>query len=271
MPELPEVETVRRVLDKSITGLTIVDIKIKYPNIIDGNTELFKSNIIGRKIVGVGRCGKHLIFNLDKGSIVSHLRMEGKYFYIPKDSLDNKHIHVIYYLDNGYMLAYQDVRKFGRMTYKEASELYTTSPLCEVGVDPVISSGNIDEIYNRIIKRGTPIKTTLLDQSIITGLGNIYVDEVLFMAKINPHRPSNKVSLDDIKNIMKYSHDIMTKAIDCGGTTIRSYTSSLGVEGGYQDYLLVHTKDICPVCKKSIIYDKTNGRGTYYCPCCQKF
>ena len=100
MPELPEVETVRRVLDKDIVGLTITDIKIKYDNIIDYDIDEFKKNIIGKKIVSTERLGKFLIFNLNEGNLISHLRMEGKYFYLPKDTFDNKHVHVIYYFDN---------------------------------------------------------------------------------------------------------------------------------------------------------------------------
>ena len=126
MPELPEVETVRKVLDKEIVGLTITDIKIKYDNIIDYDIDDFKKKIINKKITGTDRLGKYLIFNLNDGNIISHLRMEGKYFYLPKDTFDNKHVHVVYYFDNGYSLIYQDVRKFGRMTYRENNELFST-------------------------------------------------------------------------------------------------------------------------------------------------
>ena len=108
MPELPEVETVRRVLDSKLKDLTITDIKIKYESIINGEPDEFKKNVIGKKIVSISRLGKFLIFNLNEGNIVSHLRMEGKYFYSNED-LDNKHVHVIYKLDNGYYLYYQNV------------------------------------------------------------------------------------------------------------------------------------------------------------------
>ena len=271
MPELPEVETVRRVLDKSIVGLTITDIKIKYENIIDDDILEFKKNIIGKKIVGTDRLGKYLIFKLNEGNIVSHLRMEGKYFYLPKDTFDNRHVHVIYYFDNGYSLIYQDVRKFGRMTFRSDSALFTTKPLIEVGIDPILNKKiDIANIYDKIISRSVAIKTTLLDQSIIAGLGNIYVDEVLFLSKINPNRPSNSITLEEVERIVSSSISILSKAIEFKGTTIRSYTSSLGVEGQFQNFLNVHTKKECPHCKSTLNRVKINGRTTYYCNSCQR-
>lgn len=271
MPELPEVETVRRVLNDSIIGLTIIDIDIRYENIIDYDIVEFKKSIINKKIVDTDRLGKYLIFNLNEGNIISHLRMEGKYFYLPKNSLDNKHIHVIYYFDNGYMLAYQDVRKFGRMTYRLNNELFTIKPLSEVGIDPILNKKiDIENIYDKIISRSVAIKTTLLDQSIIAGLGNIYVDEVLFLSKINPNRPSNSIKMEEVKRIVESSVSILSKAIEFKGTTIRSYTSSLGVEGQFQNFLNVHTKKVCPNCKNTLSRVKINGRTTYYCENCQR-
>lgn len=271
MPELPEVETVRRVLLNQIVNLKIIDIDIRYPNIIDGNIEEFKDYIINKTITNISRLGKFLIFNLDKGNLISHLRMEGKYFYLPKDSLDNKHIHVIFYLSNGYMLCYQDVRKFGRMSYKTDDDLYQTNPLSEVGFDLVLNDTiDINQVYEKLSNKRIPIKTALLDQSIIAGLGNIYVDEVLYASHINPHKSSNNLSKEEIFNIIKESKRILNLAIENKGTTIRSYTSSLGITGNYQNFLLVHTKNHCPHCKTILKRDKINGRTTYYCDSCQR-
>ena len=114
------------------------------------------------------------------------------------------------------------------------------------------------------------IKTVLLDQSIIAGLGNIYVDEVLFKSSVNPHKKSNELTFDEVKRIVDNTISILSKAIEYKGTTIRSYTSSLGVSGGYQDFLMVHTKTVCPTCKNELIKDRINGRSTYYCKYCQR-
>ena len=271
MPELPEVETVRRVLDKSLINLKITDCQIRYDNIISDDSEEFKRNVIGSTIVGTARLGKCLIFNLDNGSIISHLRMEGKYFYLPKDSFDNKHIHVIFYLSNGYMLAFQDVRKFGRICYRSKEDLYKTEPLINVGEDPILNENiDVDKIYNKIHSKKVPIKTTLLDQSILAGLGNIYVDEVLFITRIDPHTESNKITKEQVSKIIDESRKIFKRAIENKGTTIRSYTSSLGITGNYQNYLLVHTKEVCPSCGEPLIKDRIGGRGTYYCKKCQR-
>ena len=271
MPELPEVETVRRVLESDLINLKIIDVKVKYEPILNCDINYFKENVIGKEFIKMERRGKFLIFRLNEGSIISHLRMEGKYFYVPKDSLDNKHIHLIYYLSNGYMLCYQDVRKFGRIEYKDDSKLYNTFPISEVGYDPILDKEiEINRIYDKIINKAVPIKTTLLDQSIIAGLGNIYVDEVLFKSRINPLLPSNKLKLNELEDIIKNTKEILSNAIINKGTTIRSYTSSLGVEGNYQNFLLVHTKEVCPLCGLKLTKVKIGGRSTYYCKNCQE-
>ena len=271
MPELPEVETVRRVLEGSIVNRKIEDVIVKYPPIISDDSDTFKKNVIGKKIVSMSRLGKFLIFNLENGNIISHLRMEGKYFYLKKDELDNKHIHVKFIFDNGYELLYQDVRKFGRICYKENNDLYLTKPLKDVGIDLILNKEfDYRNIYDKILSRAMAIKTVLLDQSIIAGLGNIYVDEVLFKSSVNPHKKSNELTFDEVKRIVDNTILILSKAIEYKGTTIRSYTSSLGVSGGYQDFLMVHTKTVCPTCKNELIKDRINGRSTYYCKYCQR-
>ena len=271
MPELPEVETVRRALSDQIVGHKIIDVEIRYNNIIDDDIVEFKNNIIDKKIISLSRLGKYLIINFIDGAIISHLRMEGKYFYLANASAFDKHTHVIFHLSNGYMLLYNDVRKFGRMTYRAKEDIYTTFPLKNVGVDPVLAQNiNVDDIYGKIRMRKTPIKTVLLSQEIISGLGNIYVDEVLYSSKINPHRLSNSITKDEVRIIIEESIRILNLAILNKGTTIRSYTSSLNVKGNYQNFLNVHTKSECPHCKSILFRDKINGRTTYYCNNCQR-
>lgn len=271
MPELPEVETVRATLQEQIVGLKIVKVDIKYDAIVDDDNDYFINNIVNKKVIGMSRLAKFLIFELEVGAIISHLRMEGKYFYVPKDSMDNKHIHVKIYFDNDYMLCYQDVRKFGRMTYKNNDEIYSTKPLADVGIDPILTKEiEIKTIYDKIIRKSLPIKSVLLDQSIIAGLGNIYVDEVLYASKILPTRISKTLSYEQVESIVNNTVLILKKAIKYKGTTIRSYTSSLGVSGEYQNFLLVHTKKECMNCSGKIEKIKIGGRGTYFCKNCQE-
>ena len=270
MPELPEVETVRRVLASNLANLRIDDVIVRYDNIVDQDKNEFITNVKNKTIVDILRRGKFLIFKLNKGYIISHLRMEGKYFYVENNSLDNKHIHVIFKLSNDYDLLYQDVRKFGRMLYIE-DDIYNKLPLSKVGIDLILDKQiDYDQIYAKIINKALLIKETLLDQSIIAGLGNIYVDEVLFAAKIRPDTLSKDITLDQLKTIINESKRIFELAIKNKGTTIRSYTSSLNVKGNYQDFLMVHTKEYCKICNSKIEKIKIGGRTTYFCKNCQK-
>ena len=270
MPELPEVETVRRALEKSLLNKKINKVKVLYDGIIATNKDDFKKNIINQEFINITRYGKFIIFELTDFYLVSHLRMEGKFFI--KDSHDPiiKHEHIIFYLDD-FTLRYHDTRKFGKMYLVKKDRLYQDTPLANIGVDPIIKE--LDTKYLKDKFNNTKhIKTLLLDQNIIAGIGNIYADEILFLSQINPNTRGNKLNEDDINNIIKYTKEILNKAILEKGTTIRSYTSSLGVFGNYQKYLNVHTKEgsLCPVCGNIIIKTKVNGRGTYYCPNCQK-
>ena len=269
MPELPEVETVRRILKDSLQNKTITNIDIRYSPIVYNKDDEFKNNIIGKKIIDIHRYGKYLIFCLEEGFILSHLRMEGKYFYLKDGSMDNKHIHVIFHFDDKSTLYYQDVRKFGRMEYIK-DDIYNQEPLSAMGYDLVLDDINLDEIYQKIKKRSIPIKQILLDQSIVSGLGNIYVDEVLFAANISPLKLGEKITKKNVIDIINESKRILSKAILYKGTTIRSYTSSLGVFGKYQDFLQVHTKIVCPNCKSNLNRVKIEGRMTYFCKNCQR-
>ena len=268
MPELPEVETVKNVLKKEIIGLKIKKVEIFYPNMIMTDLNKFKNNLINQEFIDIKRIGKWLIFETNDYYIVSHLRMEGKYYY-SKEFNHDKHEHVVFYLSNGYYLRYKDVRKFGVMYLTEKDKLLIDTPLSKLGYEPFDNNLNINYLKNKFKNKKLNIKTVLLDQEIIAGLGNIYVDEVLFKSHISPFKKANDLNDLEIKNIIDFSKEILSDAIKCGGTTIRSYTSSLGVSGTYQNKLLVHTKKICNICNNPIKIKKINGRSTYYCSKCQ--
>jgi len=268
MPELPEVESVIRTLKKDIIGQKIIDLEIRYSKMILEDITSFKNHLINATFIDILRKGKFIIFKLDNGYfLISHLRMEGKYFLEKKNSLDNKHIHVIFHLSD-YDLYYQDVRKFGIMVTKDKNSLFNTPPLDKVANDPLEGINEVD-LFNKLKKKKNTIKEALLDQSIISGLGNIYVDEVLFLSHINPKRCANLVDLTDCRNIINYSKEIFLKSIELGGTTIKSFTSSKNHIGQFQNNLLVHTKEICPICKNKLEIIKIGGRSTYYCKICQ--
>lgn len=268
MPELPEVETVRRALSKNIVGLKIVDVKIKLPKII--RTDDFENKVIGRTFVEIKRQGKWLILVLDEGVLLSHLRMEGKYYY--KKSTDEilKHEHVIIYLNNNMTLRYVDTRQFGLIHWFDNEDNVNLYLQDRLGAEPW--DIKVTDLYKKIHHRTIPIKNILLDQKLISGIGNIYADEILFLAKISPLRPTNKVTKDELSKIVNNASLVLQKSIDLGGTTIRNFESELGQTGHYQNELLVHTKEgqPCPGCQGLVLKIKISGRGTYYCPNCQK-
>lgn len=272
MPELPEVETVKETLKRQVINKKIIDVKVYYPNIIEyPSVDDFKKQIVNEKINDIQRRGKWLIFCLDNYYLLSHLRMEGKYFIKDIDDDINRHEHVSFVLDDGKELRYQDTRKFGRMHLIKKDELYKRKPLNELGLEPWDKELTNEYLKDKYKNKKLPIKTVILDQSIIVGIGNIYADEVLFLSKINPLKKSYLLNNDELDNIISNTKITLEKAIEAGGTTIRSYTSSEGVHGRFQHSLLVHNHegDKCPVCNSIIIKIRVGGRGTYYCPNCQ--
>lgn len=269
MPELPEVETVKNTLKKQVLNKKIILSSIYWDNIIAHPTpKEFKEKIKNQQINDILRRGKWLMFELDDYFLLSHLRMEGKYFIRKVGDERNKHEHVIFMFSDNTELRYHDTRKFGKMYLIEKDKIYEEKPLKDLGKEPWDETLTKEYLKSKLNKK--PIKTGLLDQSIIVGIGNIYVDEVLFLSKLHPKTEGNKLTDKDLDNIIKFTKETLEKAIKLGGTTVKSYTSSEGVHGKFQNELLVHTKEICPVCNTKIEKITVGGRGTYYCPKCQK-
>ncbi len=272
MPELPEVETVKNTLKKLVLNKKINSVNVRYNNIIASPSILeFKKQIENQTIVDIKRRGKWLMFELNDYYLVSHLRMEGKYFLKNKNDELSKHDHVIFDLGDQ-ELRYNDTRKFGKMYLIKKDVVYDEFPLKDLGLEPWDENLNISYLKEKYKNKKLPIKTLLLDQSIITGIGNIYADEILFLGHINPLLKPSDLTDRNLEDIIKYTRDILNKAIELGGTTIKSYESAEGVHGRFQNNLLVHNheSDKCPNCEEVIIKITVNGRGTYYCPNCQK-
>lgn len=272
MPEIAEVETVRNTLKSMILNKKIVDVNIIYPKIIESDINDFKDILIGRKFIDIDRIGKWLMFDLNDYYLLSHLRMEGKYFV--KKSTDEiiKHEHIIISFDDGTDLRYHDTRKFGRMNLVKKIDIDKVGAIKKQGIEANSEKLTKEYLYEKIHKKNIPIKSLLLDQTIISGLGNIYANEVMFDARINPSRLGKDISLKECDLIVKASKKIIDAAIKDGGTTIKSYTSSLGVTGRFQQHLMVHKREgeECKVCGTLIENIKIGGRSTYFCPKCQK-
>ena len=273
MPELPEVETVKESLKLRLSNKKIIRARVLWDNIIAyPSKDEFIKEIANQTINDVKRRGKFLMFDLDDYFLLSHLRMEGKYFFKKiGDSID-KHEHVIFELDDNTELRYRDTRKFGKMYLIKKEDIDKIGPLVELGLEPWDNKLTSKYLLDKFKNKRLPIKTVLLDQSIIVGIGNIYADEILFLCKINPLKKCNLITEEEANNIIKYTRSVLEEAIKMGGTTIRTYSSVDGVHGLFQKELLVHGKDkgTCPECNTKIEKIRVGGRGTYYCPNCQK-
>ena len=273
MPELPEVETVRNSLKLRLIGKKICSVHVYYDGIIESpSVNEFQSMILGQTIWDINRYGKWLIFVLDDYYLLSHLRMEGKYFF--KSSKDRvlKHEHVVFLFDDGTELRYMDVRKFGKMNLIKKEDIHSCGPLVGMGLEPWDKGLTSAYLKEKFRNRRLPVKSLLLDQSIIAGIGNIYADEILFLSCIHPLKKGCDLKDDELKKIIKFAREVFEKAIKKGGTTIRSYTSVNGVHGLFQFELYVHGRchECCKVCGGVIEKIKVGGRGTYYCTCCQR-
>ena len=272
MPEIAEVETVRNTLKERILNKKIKDVNIIYSKMIESDINDFKNILIGNGFKDIKRIGKWLIFELDEHYLLSHLRMEGKYFIKNITEPIEKHEHIIFTFEDNTDLRYHDTRKFGRMNLIKKEDLYNTEAIKKQGYEPFDEKLTSNYLLNKFKNKKLPIKTLLLDQTIISGLGNIYADEVLFDAKINPLKKGEDVTKEECERIISSSKKIIEEAIALGGTTIKSYTSSLGVTGRFQQKLKAHKKEgeSCSNCSNTIKRIKVGGRSTYYCCHCQK-
>ncbi|MCY7779930.1 DNA-formamidopyrimidine glycosylase [Bacillus haynesii] len=274
MPELPEVETVRRTLAGLVRGKTIDAVEVRWTNIIKrpAEPEEFARLLAGQTIQSIGRRGKFLLFHLDDCVMVSHLRMEGKYGLHQNDEPLDKHVHVIFRFTDGSELRYRDVRKFGTMHLFKPGEELTELPLRQLGPEPFSSEFTAGYLRERLKKTNRSVKTALLDQRTVVGLGNIYVDEALFRAGIHPETTANKLTKKQTVLLHEEIIQTLKEAVEAGGSTVRSYINSQGEIGMFQLKLFVYGRKDEPCIKCGSPIEKTvvGGRGTHFCIKCQK-
>ena len=272
MPELPEVETVRRGLEKLILGKKISNIDIRYPKMIKTDLHEFQKEMPGQVILSMGRRGKYLLFYLSDKVLISHLRMEGKYFYYPDQVPERKHAHVLIHFEDGGTLVYEDVRKFGTMELLAPKLLEAYFVTKKLGPEPTEQDFDLARLKLALKKSKKPIKSHLLDQTLVAGLGNIYVDEVLWRAKIHPFRSSNSLSSQEARKVHDETIKVLGQAVEKGGSTIRTYTNAFGEDGTMQEFHQVYDKagQACSRCGAIIEKIQLGGRGTHFCPKCQR-
>ncbi|WP_257346538.1 DNA-formamidopyrimidine glycosylase [Pseudalkalibacillus decolorationis] len=273
MPELPEVETVRRTLETLIIGKKINDVKVRWPKIIKqpDDVEQFRLLVIGQTIQSIGRRGKFLKIVMNEIVLVSHLRMEGRYLVSNKEDEVDKHTHVIFSFTDGTELRYRDVRKFGTMHVFKLGEEEKDLPLSQLGPEPLSDQFTPDDLMALFQRTTRKIKPVLLDQTVVVGLGNIYVDEALFKAKIHPETAARSLNKKQVNELHQAIVETLKIAVNHGGSTIRSYVNSQGEMGMFQQQLAVYSRkgEPCSTCGNEILRIVVGGRGTHFCPTCQ--
>jgi formamidopyrimidine-DNA glycosylase len=272
MPELPEVETVVRTLRPILIGSTIDSITFKYSKMIHPSVSLFEKKLKGQTFKNIERIGKFIIFFFtNQAVVVTHLRMEGKFIEIkqPLDPL-TRFAHLIFHLNDGRRLVYDDMRKFGTFTLSTSDKYLALPSLKNLGQEPLTPLDPL-AIFNKMNRSQRPIKSILLDQTILLGLGNIYADEVLFAAKIHPLKKGTQLTLLETKAILLHSEKILKEAIASGGSRIRSYRSGSPIDGEFTLKIKAYGRDgqPCDRCDHRLDKITVGGRGTHYCPHCQ--
>jgi len=272
MPELPEVETVKRVLLPIVKDRTILSIDVLRKTIVNNQEDDFIKYYQNEKFLDITRIGKFLIFHLTNNKVlISHLRMEGKYIELLESDENTKYARVVFHLDNNHKLCYDDSRSFGRMIIANEDNYRNEKEIAKLGPEPFVVN-NVSYLLKKTKNMSLAIKTALLSQELITGLGNIYVDEVLFASKIHPLTPAKLIKKNEWEKIIKESKRILNEAIEQGGSTIKSYHPGKDIDGNFQTRLVAYGRNgqKCVVCHRNMRFIKVNGRGTTFCPGCQK-
>jgi len=278
MPELPEVETIRRQLEKLIADKRIKDVKVNLSKMVKLPLVEFRKTVIGTTIKKVNRRAKILILELSNGlSLLIHLKLSGRLIFRKKGEKlqpeDLKWNHLIYYFNDGSRLFHNDLRQFGYVKLVKTGELAEFFKKEKLGPEPLEKNFSFDEFLAILKKKPrAKIKQFLLDQKNIAGIGNIYSDEILFFARVHPLRKVQELNLSEIKKVFEGIRKILLEAIGLGGSSVRDFLDALGKEGGYVPKLKVYGREgeKCSRCKAIIKRIKIGNRSSHFCLKCQK-
>ncbi|HUD44700.1 MAG TPA: bifunctional DNA-formamidopyrimidine glycosylase/DNA-(apurinic or apyrimidinic site) lyase [Patescibacteria group bacterium] len=281
MPELPEVETIKLGLQKYLVGHRIESVDVRLKKLVSGDVD----QIIGAKIIDIKRFGKGLVFELDNGYVMAiHIKMTGQLIYSGADSqkifhpsqkvggeLPNKFTHVIFHLDKKTFLFYNDIRQFGWIKILKNENLKQLPFFKDLGPEP-LKDLTLEQFEKIVGAAKGPIKPLLMDQKKISGIGNIYANEALFEAKIDPRRKANSLTETETKKLFSAIEFVLEKSLSMGGASETNFVNALGEDGSYQKHFLVYGQKgkSCPVCGTKIEMIRQAGRGTFFCPKCQK-
>jgi len=273
MPELPEVETIRRSLVSVVTGKCITHVTVLLPKMVrrQGSQHELMARVRGRTVTRVRRRGKSLLWILDSSDVlIFRLGMTGQLLWSDPDCLldEDKHTHVIIHFDGGERILFRDIRQFGEMYLVEEGLLEKT---LQMGAEPLRKSFTL-EALEKISASSVKIKHLLMDQRKIAGIGNIYSDEILFEAGIHPFKPASSLNGGELQRLHQAIGAILREAIACKGDTLSDYRTLFGEKGAYQHFHRVYQRggETCRKCPAPIVRVKLSGRSCHFCPSCQK-
>ncbi|KUO72546.1 MAG: formamidopyrimidine-DNA glycosylase [Desulfosporosinus sp. BRH_c37] len=273
MPELPEVETIRRTLAEHVKDLKIEEIKLIWSSAVSGwEDQSFVALVTGRRIQRIDRRGKYLLIRLDEDlTLIAHMRMTGRLNYYTESQEPEKHTHVVFRLEQG-EVHFSDVRKFGRIQAIPTPLCLSGSSLGKLGPEPLDAEFTPEVLKERFGKKKLSVKAALLDQHVLAGLGNIYVDESLFRAGISPERGVDTLSEEEISKLHQAIQSILQAGIDAQGTSFRDYRDANGEKGWFEQDLQVYGRggEPCKVCGQTLERIRLAGRTTVYCSKCQR-
>lgn len=287
MPELPEVETVRAQLQHKVIGKTIASVEVFHSKTV-AHDDTIEDTLVGQTIEDIDRIGKLMIFTFVNDAnvhLLAHLKMTGQFFFIDKSgdiaggghtftqadlNMPNKHTRVAFHFTDKSSLFFNDMRLFGYTKVANAREV--ANARAKFGPEPISKDFDCAWFVEEIRKRKAPVKGVLLDQSFVAGLGNIYVDEALWRARVRPTRRANLLTKKEATALCAAAGDVMKESIAVGGTTFKHFMDTGGQHGNFTDYLKVFGKEgtTCERCGVTIKKIRCAGRGTHYCPGCQK-
>ncbi|MDK2855895.1 MAG: formamidopyrimidine-DNA glycosylase [Bacillota bacterium] len=273
MPELPEVETIRRTLEPCLIGRAVERVEVLRPKQLGNVTPAdLERRLVGRRIEGVGRRGKYLLVHLEGGEVlVFHLRMTGRLIFYPEGAPVTPYTRLVLGLTSPAELHLHDVRSFAVLWLTTEDKVNALPGLAALGPEPLEPFFTPQELKAALAGRRSSIKSLLLNQETVAGLGNIYADEALFRAGINPLRPGNSLTPEEVNGLWRAIREVLEEAISSGGTSFRDYVDGRGRPGAFQTRLSVYGRkgEPCRRCGTLLVGARLGGRSTVYCPRCQ--
>lgn len=279
MPELPEVETLRRGLEQQVLERRITDVFVAIPKVLKGQSpQDFRDRVVGRSIQRVDRRGKYLLIRLAASTspfspsvfLCIHLKMRGQLLLENATAAPGKYHCITLAMDNQRVLRFYDMWTWGEMRALLEAELAQVRGLCRMGEEPLEADWDGARLAARLKRRRGPVKALLLDQSLLAGVGNIYADESLFMAKIHPERNGSTLTSEETSRLAQAIRFVLQEAVSCGGTTSDNYVDADGQAGRYTPRVYERGGAPCLFCGVALQRIRLGGRGTVFCPQCQR-